>query len=348
MTLRIGVIGAGNIFERGYLPALLETDAVHVTAVADLDPARSIGAVARLEGATAEPSVASLVARDDIDAVLVLTPTDTHADLSILALDAGRHVLCEKPMARSVADARRMADAAVRANRRLMIGHTRRFDERWTAMYEAVSAGRIGDPVYLFRSEHAFNGAPAGAWPWLEDRSGGALWDVGIHVADLFHWFLGERPRTAFAKLLRARPEAAGGGGSDAAIVTFDFGPARHAVLSVSWIHPPGWGPFYATTEVVGTGGKLVADDRDSNPTTVVSGTELEIPRYSPLLSATATAFRRELEHFAHAIEAGTPFAIETGDAVTAVDMIEAAERSARSGRPEALASSGSEAGPTP
>ncbi len=348
MTLRIGIIGAGNIFERGYLPALLETDAVRVTAVTDLDPARSIAAAARLDGVRSEPSAASLVARDDIDAVLVLTPTDTHADLSIAALGAGHHVLCEKPMARSVADARRMADAALRASRRLMVGHTRRFDERWMAMHDAVSAGRIGEPVYLFRSEHAFNGAPAGAWPWLEDRSGGALWDVGIHVADLFHWFLGERPGTAFTKLLRARPEAAGGGGSDAAIVTFDFGPARHAVLSVSWIHPPGWGPFYATTEVVGTGGKLVADDRDSNPTTIVTGTELEIPRYSPLLSATATAFRRELEHFALAIETDAPFAIETADAITAVEMIEAAERSARSGRPEALKPNGRSEGLVP
>jgi len=335
MTLRIGIVGAGNIFERGYLPALLQTDAVQVTAITDLEPDRAAAAVERLPGAAAERSAATLVARDDVDAVLVLTPTDTHADLAIAALEAGRDVLCEKPMSRSVATAARMAEVASQTGRRLMVGQTRRFDERWTTMHEAVRAGRIGDPVYLFRSEHAFNGAAAGAWPWLEDRSGGALWDVGIHVADLFHWFLDEVPATAFTKLLRARPEAAAGGGSDAAVVTFDFGSARHAVLSVSWIHPPGWGPFYATTEVVGTGGKLVADDRDSHPTTVVTGTSLEIPRYSPLLSATASAFRRELEHFASAVETSARFAIEPEDALVAVRMIEAAERSARSGRPE-------------
>jgi myo-inositol 2-dehydrogenase / D-chiro-inositol 1-dehydrogenase len=338
MTLRIGIIGAGNIFERGYLPALLETEAVRVVAVTDLDGDRAASAAARLARASTEPSTSSLVARDDIDAVLVLTPTDTHADLSITALEAGCHVLCEKPMARSAADATRMAAAATSAGRRLMIGHTRRFDERWTTMHDAVRAGRVGQPVYVFRSEHAFNGAPEGAWPWLEERSGGALWDVGIHVADLFHWFLDEVPSTAFTKVLRARPEAARGGSPDAALVTFDFGSARHAVLSVSWIHPPGWGPFYATTEVVGTGGKLVADDRDSHPTTVVTSTELEVPRYSPLLSATATAFRRELEHFAAAVETGARFAIEAEDALIAVRMIEAAERSARSGQPEPIA----------
>jgi predicted dehydrogenase len=335
MTLRIGIVGAGNIFERGYLPALLQTDAVQVTAVTDLETDRTAAAIERLPGAVAEVSAAALVARDDVDAVLVLTPTDTHADLAIAALEAGRDVLCEKPMARSVATAARMAEVASQTGRRLMVGQTRRFDERWTTMYEAVRAGRVGDPVYLFRSEHAFNGAAAAAWPWLEDRSGGALWDVGIHVADLFHWFLDEVPATAFTKLLRARPEAEEGGAPDAAVVTFDFGSARHAVLSVSWIHPPGWGPFYATTEVVGTGGKLLADDRDSHPTTVVAGTELEMPRYSPLLSATASTFRRELEHFVSAVETGARFAIEPEDALVAVRMIEAAERSARSGRSE-------------
>ncbi len=337
MTLRVGVIGAGNIFERGHLPALLETGAMRVTAVTDLEPSRAASAIERLPGSVMVATAAELVRREDVDAVLVLTPTDTHADLSIAALEAGRHVLCEKPMARSTADARRMADAATRSGRRLMIGHTRRFDERWTTMHEAVRAGRIGDPVYVFRSEHAFNGAPEGAWPWLAERSGGVLWDVGVHVAELFHWLLGATPRTAFAKLLHARPEARAGGAPDAALVTFDFGPGKHALLSVSWIHPPLWGPFYATTQVVGTGGRLEGSDRDSHPATVVTDAGLQIPRYSPLLSATATAFRRELEHFASAIETGAPFAIGVDDARIAIEMLEAAERSVRSGRPEAV-----------
>jgi predicted dehydrogenase len=339
VTLRVGIVGAGNIFARGYLPALRRTDTIQVTAVTDLDPGVAAAGAAHFEGATTAPSLEALLARDDVDAVFVLTPTDTHAALSIAALQGGKHVLCEKPIARSADDARHMAEAAARTGQRLMIGHTRRFDERWTTMVDAVRAGRIGDPVYLFRSEHAWNGAPDGAWPWRDERSGGVLWDVGVHVAELFHWFLGERPRAAFTKLLHAREESRSGGAPDAAVVTFDFGPSRHAVLSVSWIHPPGWGPFYATTEVVGTGGKLEAYDRDSHPAVVVTGTELEIPRYSPLLSATATAFQAEIEHFALAVDTGAPFAISVEDAITAVDMIAAAERSARTGRPEAVSS---------
>jgi len=335
MTLRVGLIGAGNIFEKGYLPALSETEAVRVVAVCDLVLERAERAAAIL-GGTAETTTtaASVCSRADVDAVLVMTPTDTHADLAIAALEAGKHVLCEKPMARSSVDARRMAAAAERTGRRLLIGHSRRFDERWTTMYDQIVAGRIGSPVYAYRSEQAFNGSPAASWMWLDERSGGALWDVGIHVAELFHWFLGAVPETAFAKVLHARPESRAGGGPDAAIVTFGFGAERHAVLSVSWIHPRGWAPFYASTEVVGTTGRIEAYDRESHPATIVTD-GLEVPRVSSLLSASATTFRREVEHFARAIETDGPFALTVDDAVIAVDMIEAAERSVRSGRPE-------------
>jgi predicted dehydrogenase len=334
--LDVGVIGTGNIFEKGYAPAFEATEALRVVAVADIDQARAAAAAGRLGGMPRVVTPADLVRLDEVEAVFVLTPTHTHAELAIAALEAGKHVLCEKPMARTPADARRMASAADRAGRRLMIGHTRRFDDRWIALFEQLSSGRIGEPVYVFRSEHAFNGAPGAAWQWQDDQSGGALWDVGVHVAELFHWYMGDIPRTAFTKVTHSRPESQAGGAPDAAVVTFDFGPSRHAVLSVSWIHPPAWGPFYATTEIVGTGGRLEYHDHDGHPAIVVAD-GIEIPRYSPLLSSLATSFRHEIEHFAEAIATGAPFAVSVADAITAVDMVDAAERSARSGRPETV-----------
>ena len=337
MTLNVGIVGAGNIFERGYAPAFEQTTRLRVAAVYDADPDRSEAAVRRFPGAAPAGSLEELLARDGIDAVFVLTPTHTHAELSIAALASGHDVLCEKPMARTPADARRMADAASRAGRRLMIGHARRFDDRWNALHDQLASGRIGDPVYMFRAEHAFNGAPETAWPWHDDESGGVLWDVGVHVAEMFHWFLGDVPRTAFTKVTHSREESRSGGAPDAAVVTFDFGPARHAVMSVSWMHPPGWASAYSTTEVVGTGGRLEYHDLDGHPATIVT-TSTEVPRYSPLLSAQANTFRNEIEHFADAVVSGTPFAISVEDAIIAVDMVDAAERSAASGRPEAIA----------
>jgi UDP-N-acetylglucosamine 3-dehydrogenase len=336
MTFNVGIIGAGNIFERGYAPAFEQTAALGIAGVFDLDADRAAAAARRFPDARPAPSLEALLEQDAIDAVFVLTPTDTHAQLAIAALEAGRHVLCEKPMARTPADARRMADAAASTGRRLMIGHTRRFDDRWTALHEQVRSGRIGDPVYVFRSEHAYNGAPGTAWQWRDEQSGGALWDVGVHVAELFHWFLGGVPRTAFTRVAHSRPESRAGGAPDAAVVTYDFGPERHAVLSVSWIHPPAWGPGYSTTEIVGTGGRLEYHDLDGHPATIVSD-RIEIPRYSPLLSALADTFRAEIEHFADAVTSDAPFRVTVEDAIVAVDMIDAAERSAASGRVEAV-----------
>jgi UDP-N-acetylglucosamine 3-dehydrogenase len=337
VTLNVGIVGTGNIFERGYAPAFEQTSELRIAALYDPIATRLDAAADRFRDATRAGSLDELLALDGIDAVFVLTPTHTHADLAIAALETGHHVLCEKPMARTPVDARRMAAAAVETGRRLMIGHTRRFDDRWLALRDQLASGRIGDPVYMFRSEQAFNGAPGDAWSWQDAQSGGVLWDVGVHVAEMFHWFLGTVPENAYTREIHSRDESRAGGAPDVAVVTFDFGRARHAMMSVSWMHPAGWGPGYATTEIVGTGGRLEYHDLDGHPATIIGATT-EVPRYSPLLSAQANTFRAEIEHFARAIERGDPFAITVDDAIVAVDMVDAAERSAASGRPEAVA----------
>jgi predicted dehydrogenase len=337
-VLQVGLIGCGTIFERGYLPALPFVEDVSVVATCDLIEERAAQAMAKTGAQAGVTDARALVARDDLDAVFILTPTHTHADLAIQALEAGKHVLCEKPMARSTADARRMAESARRAGKRLMIGHTRRFDDRWIAMRELVRSGRLGDLSYLFRSEHAFNGAPPSAWQWNHAQSGGVLWDVGIHIAELFGWFFDRPPQRVFGRELHVRPEArATGGAPDGAIAQFEFGPRQQALLSVSWFHPPQWAPFYAAMELVGTAGKASYLDKEMHALRVVDG-GITHPRYSPLLSSIASAFRRELTHFARAVERDEPFAIPVEAAQAAVAAVEAAERSARSGQPEAVA----------
>lgn len=336
--LRVGLIGCGTIFERGYLPALPFVDDVSVVATCDLIQERAAQAAAKTGAGTSVTDARALLARDDLDTVFIMTPTHTHAELAIQALEAGKHVLCEKPMARSSADARRMAESARRAGRRLMIGHTRRFDDRWIALRELVRSGRLGELSYLSRSEHAFNGASPSAWQWNDAQSGGVLWDVGIHVAELFGWYFDQPPQRAYCRELHVRPEARNKGGvADGAVVHFEFGPRQQALLSVSWFHPPQWGPFYASMDLVGTAGKASYVDKDMHALRLVDG-GITHPRYSPLLSSIAQAFRQELAHFARAVERDEPFAIPVEAAQTAVSALEAAERSARSGEPEAVA----------
>jgi predicted dehydrogenase len=338
--LRVGIVGCGNIFDKGYLPALSRADEIKVLAVCDQDPARSQQARDRTGARQAYTKPGDLFKQPDLDAVFILTPTDTHADLTIQALKSGRHVLCEKPMARSLPDARRMAEVAQQTGKRLMVGHTRRFDDRWLSIREQVRTGRLGDLLYIFRSEHGYNGAPAGDWKWQSDRSGGVLWDVGIHAAELFEWFFGERARQVYARLLRVRPEARGGGGPDGAVVQVEFDSRKQALFSVSWFHPPQWAPFYATMDLVGTSGKLSYLDRNLHSLVLADPERgLDFPRYSPLLSALSQTFTREISHFARAVADGTPFTISIEEAESPVAIMEAADRSAESNKPEEVRS---------
>jgi UDP-N-acetylglucosamine 3-dehydrogenase len=337
-VIRAGLIGCGNIFERGYLPALPTVEGLTIGATCDLIQERAALAAGKTGAAAAVTDARALLARDDLDAVFILTPTHTHAELAIQALEAGKHVLCEKPMARSSSDAQHMTDAARQAGKRLMIGHTRRFDDRWIAMRELVRSGQLGELSYIFRSEHAFNGAPASAWQWNDARSGGVLWDVGVHIAELFGWFFDRAPRRAYGRTLHVRPESNDDGGApDGAVVQFDFGPRQQAMLSVSWFHPPQWAPFYATMDLVGTAGKASYVDQAMHALRVVNG-GITHPRYSPLLSSIASAFGRELAHFVRAVEHDEPFAVPVEAAQAAVAAVEAAERSAHSGLSEAVA----------
>lgn len=336
--LRVGLIGCGTIFERGYLPALPFVEGLSVAATCDLIESRAAEAAAKTGARAGVTDARALLALDDLDAVFIMTPTHTHADLAIQALEAGKHVLCEKPMARSSADAQRMAQAAQRAGKRLMIGHTRRFDDRWIAMRELVRSGRLGNLSYLFRSEHAFNGAQPSAWQWNHAQSGGVLWDVGIHIAELFGWFFDRSPQRVFGRELHIRPEArAAGGAPDGAVVHFEFGPRQQALLSVSWFHPPQWAPFYASMDLVGTAGKASYFDKEMHALRLVDG-GITHPRYSPLLSSIASAFRQELTHFVRAVERNEPFEIPVEAAQAAVAAMEAAERSAQSGQLETVA----------
>ena len=332
--LRAGIVGCGNIFERGYLPVLPAVPQVRIEAVCDIIEERALKAKQMTGAAQASTDPREIFNRSDIDAVFILTPTHTHADLTIQSLNAGKHVLCEKPMARSFKDTERMAAAAQQSGCRLMIGHTRRFDDRWISMLETVRGGRIGDLSYIFRSEHGYNGAGASAWQWNAEQSGGVLWDVGIHIAELFQWFFDAPACQVYAKRLHVRPESQNGGAPDGAVVELDFGPGKHALFNVSWFYPPLWAPFYASMDLVGTKGKASYFDRDMNSLCLV-GQEIQFPRYSPLLSSISSAFQREISHFVHAVENNQLFAVTVPDAQSAVATVEAAERSSNTGRPE-------------
>jgi predicted dehydrogenase len=182
--LRAGLIGYGAI-GREHALSLSAVDGFELRAVCDTAAGRRQEAAAEFEVVLHEGADA-LLADPEIDLVVVGTPPNSHTEMVVSALEAGKHVVCEKPFALSAADCDRMLAAAERAGRLLTVYQSRRWDSDFVAMRDAVAAGSIGEPFYM----EAFIGGfshPCSYWHSHEPISGGTIFDWGSHY---FDWVL--------------------------------------------------------------------------------------------------------------------------------------------------------------
>ncbi|GIO23842.1 Gfo/Idh/MocA family protein [Oceanobacillus sp. J11TS1] len=197
MTLNIAVIGCGSIAKHRHLPEYAQNEQVNIAAVCDIVPERAEAAADKYH-AKAYTDYKTLLKEENIDAVSVCLPNYLHAPVSIDALNAGVHVLCEKPMATSAEEADSMIEAAERNGKKLMIGHNQRFVASHQKARELIASGDIGK-VYSFRATFG-HGGPEGwsadgkdSWFFKKDEAFiGAMGDLGVHKADLIRYILQE------------------------------------------------------------------------------------------------------------------------------------------------------------
>jgi predicted dehydrogenase len=190
--VRIAVAGLGRVFQRFHLPALLATPDAALVVVCDASEERRAWARERLPGIPVEADIAELL-RTGADALLLLTPPSSHAELACAALHAGLHVLVEKPMALDRTEGAAMADAARTARRRLQVGFTRRFREPYRRLKARLPSL---DRSATVNFELRFPTTSWGAGSFLGDdrMGGGVLDDVLPHQSDLLRWLLGASP----------------------------------------------------------------------------------------------------------------------------------------------------------
>jgi predicted dehydrogenase len=194
-VLRFGLLGCGVI---GTTHARLITalaGRAELVAVADLEPSRANGLAERY-GAAALENVQQLAARDDIDAISVCLPSGLHADAAVTALDAGKHVIVEKPIDISLAAADRLIAAEQRSGRTVTVISQRRFQPAPRQVHDAIVAGRLGrvtsgiaESTFWRSQEYYDSGGWRGTW---EMDGGGALMNQGVHAVDLLIWMLGD------------------------------------------------------------------------------------------------------------------------------------------------------------
>jgi len=332
--VRVALVGCGNIAIKGHVPAYTDLPNASLTAVCD--PVADLAeAAAAMTGAAVYSDLDELLASEDIDAVDICTPPWTHAELAIKAAEAGKHILCEKPIAPSLEDADAMIAAAAANGVKLMIGQTRRFDARYRTVKEQIDAGPIGRPVYVRRSERQLLPFPADAWYWDTSVGGGVILDIGVHASDLLRWLFDDEPVEVYAVARAVGAAAAEAQSFDYAQITFKFSRGGIGFAETSWAHPGDFGEGqYAALDVVGTDGRLEYSDRDSNPMlTLGADSGLSLPRYFALMSSTEYAFAAEIAAFVDAIITGSEPVVDPADARTAVAMALGAQESAVTGK---------------
>lgn len=190
--INIGLIGAGHIAEIVHLPLLTKLSDVKVIGLFDKDISRCNIICRNYDIPNACDTLDDLL-NLNIDAVIISTPNYLHAEQSIRALYAGKHVLCEKPMAVSVVEAESMISASKATQNQLMIGYNNRFRTEVLELYKAIQNGQIGRIKEIRCGWLRNNGIP-GIGSWFTKKSfsgGGVLIDIGSHIIDLALWLSG-------------------------------------------------------------------------------------------------------------------------------------------------------------
>lgn len=242
-VLNVALIGVGY-WGPNYARVLGEVTDASMVAVCDAAPRAVDFMAARHSGIRTALDAQEILAQDDVDAVIIATPTTTHHDLTLAALEAGKHVLCEKPLATTVTDCDELIRAAERADRTLMVGHTFIFNPAIRQLRELVDSGEIGRALYC----HA---ARTGLGPIRQDVN--ALWDLAPHDLSILTYLFDLQPRAVTATGQAFLRE----GVEDVVFMTLRFESDFLANMHVSWLDPY----KVRRTTVVGDQRMVVFDD---------------------------------------------------------------------------------------
>ncbi len=192
-TVKIGIIGTG-FAKNVQIPAFLECDGAEVVSIASGSRTNAEATAKKFGVGHYTDDWRETVGRDDVDLVCITTPPKLHKEMVLFAVEQGKHILAEKPMAMNVAEAEAMASAAKGLGRLMLIDHELRFQpgrqQAWKMLRDGA-IGKVRHAKYNFRAPH--RGGPNVPWNWWSDinEGGGALGAINSHVIDSFHWLLG-------------------------------------------------------------------------------------------------------------------------------------------------------------
>jgi myo-inositol 2-dehydrogenase/D-chiro-inositol 1-dehydrogenase len=336
-NLRIGIAGLGRLGKRHAEALAHQTRHCELVAACSPVAQEREYATQQLGVAHVYEDYAAMLANPDIDAVVLVTPTSLHADQTIAALQAGKHVFVEKPLALNVTDCERVLAEAVKHPALVaMVGFVRRFDPSYLHAHTAVAAGDIGRP-FLVRSQTCDQNDPEGFFVRFAPTSGGIFMDCSVHDIDLARWMLGRPKATrAFATGTNAlHPALAEFGDVDNGMAIVEFEGGQRAVFYASRTMAHG---HETSTEIIGTAGKLLVGEHAANDRVIRSdamGVRHGVVK--DFYERFEAAFGAEMSAFVAACRGEQALTLTLSDALEATRIGLAITRSLHSGMPEAV-----------
>jgi inositol 2-dehydrogenase len=333
MTLQVGVIGVGLMGRRHAENVAAQAPRARLVAVADVDAAKAESA-ARALGCDWYADPHDLLKRPDIQAVVIATAAGTHAPLTIAAAERGKDILCEKPLALTVADARAAADAASANGVRLQVGFMRRYDPGYHSAFEAIQRGDIGRPVIFAAISRDAQPPPRSYFRMPGE--GGIFIDSGVHDFDLARWLMHDEVATVSATgTVVACHDLADVQPIDVAQVTLTYHGG--AIGTVHLYRRAVYG-YDIRTEVLGTEGAVQVGDLRWHPLQLLRRDDIVHTMPHHWLERFAEAYALEIADWVKRMASDQPPAITGEDGVRAVALAAAAEESCRTGRPVTVA----------
>lgn len=289
-------------------------------------------ALAGQYGVQVFPDLAAMLPQ--VDVVDICTPTHLHAEMIIQAAAAGKQIVCEKPLARTVAQAQQAIHACQAAGVQLLVAHVVRFFPEYALAQQAVAAGQIGKPGVIRLSRGSYRPKkPAGNWFLDEEKSGGILMDLMVHEFDYARWLAGEVESVFARRVAQNHPDAP----VDYGLVILKHRSGAISHLAGAWAYPP---PTFRTSiEVAGDGGLLHFDSDDTAPVRqLIQRPGGDSPDVGlPSSPTSESPYTTQIKEFYAALTGGAPVRVSAADGLAAVQIAEAAIESARSGRAVSL-----------
>ena len=324
--VNFGIVGFGLHAVKRLMPGFALAKNCRVTALSRRELGKAQESARQFDIPLAFDSAEALCRSPKVNAVFVATPNACHLQDVLLAVECGKPVLCEKPMAINGEQCREMVEAARKAEILLGVAQVFRFEESTARLRSRVAVGQIGKPIFA-RAEFSFQAKDGHARTWLNDAAiagGGPLADVGVHCVDALRFILQDEVARVGARSLS---DDKSGDVESAAALLLEFSRGTLGSVMVSFR-----ADYRTPFEVVGEDGVLRADDALN----VEKPVNLELRRGGELESETVSnklAYARQVDAFADAVEGKEKFPVPGEEGWKNQEILDAAYRSIKSGK---------------